>query len=243
MLLASFAFDAQAEIPVREGCSENDSVVASVQSSDPLIVHHGVSGEAQPCYAVSVPRVAGELRGYVLGTSLPAIQEFERRRALEARIPLTAPPPVSKPKVDLGDLGPLAGRQFEPWSGIDWNGRPIEIRPGTAKVTLVTFWKPLSRAARNHVQEIEYVRQKFNQPDLKAIGFIEAASIASTKYYTEDMSVYFSQTLDHTGIASRFGVDSAKGTTLVLDESGKVFASSSDPKQIRTIVTTLLSSN
>ena len=40
-----------------------------------------------------------------------------------------------------------AGRQFEPWGGSDWNGRPVSIHAGEAKLTLVTFWKPTKQAS------------------------------------------------------------------------------------------------
>src|SRR5579863_10167869 len=96
ILISSLAFVscAVASVPVRDGCTEDSSVVATIQETDSIQVHHGVVGEAIPCYAVSVARSGSEIRGFILGTTLPAIQAFERARALESRISIpVAPPP------------------------------------------------------------------------------------------------------------------------------------------------------
>ena len=71
ILSVVFLASAAASVPIRDGCSEDSAVVADVQDSDPIQVRHGVLGETLPCYAVSVTQAGKELRGFILGSSLP----------------------------------------------------------------------------------------------------------------------------------------------------------------------------
>jgi hypothetical protein len=81
-----------------------------------------------------------------------------------------------------------------------------------------------------------------NDRGLKTVGLSVGANAAATNYAIEDMTFKIPLALDRSNLATEFGVDANKGTTLVLDASGKVVASSSDPKKILAIVSKLLSS-
>jgi len=250
LLFAALAADGPHGVPVRDACGEDASTVAIAESTDQITIHYGVAGEAVPCYAVSLMRAGTEIRGYVLGSTSPAVQEFERHRAAESRIPAQAPPapppaPVTadgKKPVDrtIEDPGPLAGRQFPSWTGVDLRGRSVAI-PGNAKLTLVLFWRPQSHAARAQAVELQNIERKFDTRGLKSVGLIVGADAASTNGYIEDLSLHIPLAVDHSALAAAFGADATKGTTLVLDSSGKVIASSSDPKKIQAIVSKLLS--
>jgi hypothetical protein len=245
LFFAALVADGANGVPVRDGCGEDAAVLATAQGDDQITVHHGVAGEVLPCYAVSLSRSGTEVRGYVLGSALPAVQEFERRRATESRVPIEAPPPASPGvgKIDktIEDPGPLAGRQFPPWTGVDLHGRPVSI-PGNAKLTLVVFWRPQSKAARFHAADVQLIAFRFNDRGLKTVGLSVGANAAATNYAIEDMTFKIPLALDRSNLATEFGVDANKGATLVLDASGKVVASSSDPKKILAIVSKLLSS-
>jgi hypothetical protein len=244
-LLTSLATDAGTALSVRDGCSEDAVILANVQTSDQIAIHHGVAGETLPCYAVSVVLSGAEVRGYVLGTSLPAVQEFERRRALESRISIPAPPPpaekeASDKTISPEDAGPFAGRQFPDWSGVDWNGKHVTMHPGDAKITLVAFVNPRSKAARLQIVGISFIMSKFGNKALKSVGLIEGASLFDTKTYMEDLEVNFPLASDRSSLAKDFGAEPSKGTILVLDSSSKVVASSTDSKKIQSILTKLL---
>jgi hypothetical protein len=252
MTIALFFFAALI-VPVRDGCGEDAATVATLDSTDPVTIHYGLRGEVVPCYAVSLVRGGTELHGYVLGSTLPAVEEFERRLAAESRIPAPAPQPgpeASKPDGIRGgihedrtieDPGPLAGLQFPSWTGVDMRSRPVAI-PGRGKVTLVVFWRPQSLAARVHAVRIQSLTSKFYDQGLQSVGLIVGASMAATKSSMEDLTLNFPLALDRSSLAREFNVDASHGTTLVLDASGKIVASSSDPRKIQAVVSKLLSS-
>lgn len=244
ILISSLAFVscAFASVPVRDGCTEDSSIVVKVEENETIQVNHGVVGEAIPCYAVSVVRSGNEIRGFILGTTLPAIQDFERARALESHIPIpvTLPPAASGEKkgVPLTPVGP----PFEPWSGVDVDGKRIQITPAKAKATLVTFWNAGSRTAQRFAQNVMKTESEFGPKGLKAFGLVEAASAGRANYYLDDMGLDYPQALDRQGLAAKYNADPSKGTTLVIDASNNVVAVSSNPTEIRAAVARLLSS-
>jgi hypothetical protein len=208
--------------------------VANVQETDAIQVRHAVSGESLPCYAVQV----GEVRGYIVNNTLSVIQEFERRRALESRIPMPAPPETEKKAVVPM---PPAGPSFEPWGGADIKGRRMQIDPATAKVTLVTFWAIESGAARRYVANLMKIESEFRPRGLKSFGFMQVANPERAKYYLEDIGLDFPQAYDRQKLGSKYNADASKGTTLVVDASNNVVAISSNPAEIRAAVARLLS--
>jgi hypothetical protein len=226
---------------VRDSCSDDASVVANVQESDAIQIRHAVAGESVPCYAVSVMQASGEVRGYIVGNTLPVVQEFERRRALESRIPMPAPPePAPGEKKAVVPMMPV-GPAFEPWSGADLKGRQVRIDPAGAKVTLVTFWAIESGVARRYVEKLMKIESEFRPRGLKSFGFMQASSRERADYYLEDMSLDFPQAYDRQKLGSKYNVDTSKGTTLVVDASNHVVAISSNPVEIRAAVARLLS--
>jgi len=234
MLIAA----ANASVPIRDACSEDASVVANVQESDAIQIRHAVSGESLPCYAVSVMQASGEVRGYIVSNTLPVIQEFERRRALESRIPMPALPETEKKAVvPMTPVGPA----FEPWSGADLKGKRMQIDPAAGKVTLITFWAVESGAARRYVGNLMKIESEFRPRGLKSFGFMQVASRERADYYLEDLSLDFPQASDRQKLGSKYNVDANKGTTLVVDSSKNVVAVSSNPAEIRAAVARLLS--
>jgi hypothetical protein len=233
---------ALASVPVRDGCTEDSTVLARVQDNDAIQVNHGMVGEALPCYAVSVTQSGSEIRGYVLGSTLPAIQEFERLRALESRVPLPPAPPSSAPgaPVEKKIAAPRpTGPPFEAWSGTSLNGHRITIAPGDAKVTLVTFWAAQSVAARRNMMNVS---SEFRVKGLQSFGMVQAPDAGRANYYLDDMSLSAPQSLDRQRLAAKYNADPMKGTTLVLDSENHIIASSSNLAEIRAAVTKLLSS-
>lgn len=237
-----FLASAAASVPIRDGCTEDSAVVADVQDSVPIQVHHGVIGEALPCYAVSVTQAGQEVRGFILGSSLPAIQEFERTRALESRLAMPAPPPAPA-KLNEKKIGPAPpnGPLFESWSGVDVDGSRVQIKPGDRKITLVTFWAGGSPSAERLAQNVMQTESDFRAKGVQAFGVTEAASSARAKYYLDDMGLDYPQSLDGDGLAAKYHVDPTKGATIIIDSSNHILAISSNPAEIRDTVAKLLS--
>jgi hypothetical protein len=228
-----------ASTPVRDACSEDGSVLANIQAGDPIQVRHAVVGEAIPCYSVMVTQAGQEVQGYVLGSALPEIQEFERKRALESRVAVPAPEPApGLKKPPLPSIGP----PFAVWNGVDIKGRRLQIAPSDSKVTLVTFWSAQSGAARRLAENLMKTESEFRPKGLRSFGVIEAPSAGRANYYLEDMGLDYPQIIDRQGLAAKYNADPIKGTTLVVDASNNVVAISSNPTEIRAAVARLLSS-
>jgi hypothetical protein len=238
VLIFSLAFVscALASVQVRDACGEDSTIVATIQDTDPIQVNHGVVGESVPCYAVSVKQGSGEVRGYVLGNTLPAIADFERRRAAESRIAIPAPPPeeAKAKKAAVVSTGP----PFEPWTGVDIKGKKIHIGDGTDKVYLVTFWSAQSQAGRRTAENV----QRFRLRGVNAFGLVRPTSFAILDSYLDDMGLNYPLAFDRDGLAAKYNADPNKGTTLVIDSSNHIVASSSNIEEIRAAVTKLLSS-
>jgi hypothetical protein len=231
---------ALASVPVRDACSEDASILANVQAQDPVQVRHAVVGEAMPCYSVVVTQAGKEVQGFILDTTLPAIQAFERTRALESRVSVPVAPEAApdEKKPQLHPIGP----RFETWSGVAVNGRRIQIVPGGAPATLVTFWSAESGTARRFVKHLMPTESEFGAKGLKSYGLVEAANASRAGFYLDDLGLVAPQALDRQRLAAKYNADPAKGTTLVVDASGNVVAISSNPVEIRAAVATLLSS-
>jgi len=230
---------ATATVPVRDACTEDGTILANIQETDAIQIRHAVAGESVPCYAVSVTQASGELRGYILSNTLPVIQEFERRRALESRVPLPAAEIAPREK-KLPPLTPVAP-PFEPWTGVDSRGKRFQIAQGRSKATLVTFWSVESWTARKYVDNLRKTESEFRPRGLTSFGFMEAASTSRANFYMDDMGLEAPQALDRARLAAKYNVDTRKGATLVLDQSNQVVAISSNPAEIRAAVTRLLS--
>jgi hypothetical protein len=232
---------ANASVPIRDACSEDASIVANVQESDAIQIRHAVAGESVPCYAVSVMQASGEVRGYIVSNTLPVVQEFERRRALESRVPLAeAPAGASDEKKKSPPMTPV-GPPFGTWSGVAVNGRKLQIAPGSAPVTLVTFWSVESGAARRYVKRLMATESEFAAKGLRSYGLVETGNAARAGYLLEDIGLAAPQSIDRQGLAAKYKADTVQGTTLVLNASNQVVAISSNPVEIRAAVTRLLS--
>jgi len=226
-----------ASVPVRDACSEDGTILAAVQEGDPIQVRHAVTGERVPCYSVLVTQAGKEVQGFILGSVLPAIQEFERTRAVESRVAVPVSPEAAAKKTPLLPIGP----PFETWTGVDIKGRRMQIVPGEWKATLVTFWSADSGTARRFVENLKKTESEFRPRGLRSFGLIEG-SMSRANYYLEDMGLDGPQTIDRQGLAAKYSADPRKGTTLVVDASNNVVAISSNPVEIRAAVARLLSS-
>jgi AhpC/TSA family len=231
-----------ASVPVSDACGESGAVVATIQASGAVRVEHGVLGESTPCYAVTLEQNGTTIRGYVSDVTLPAIVEFERKRALESRVAIPELPPATAKDAKKASEPPPTGPPFEPWSGADIHGKRLQIGASNAKVTLLTFWSAASGAARRSAENIMSAEAEFRSKGVKVYGMAQAMNLGRLDYYMDDMGLDYPVVLDRQGLAAKYGADASKGTTLVIDASNHIIASSSDPKAIHAAVVKLLSS-
>jgi hypothetical protein len=117
----------------------------------------------------------------------------------------------------------------------------MQIDPSAAKVTLVTFWAIESGTARRFVEKLMKTESEFRPRGLRSFGFMQVSSQDRANYYLEDLGLDFPQAYDRQKLGSKYNVDTSKGTTLVVDASKNVVAITSNPAEIREVVTRLLS--
>jgi len=241
VLCVALAVGAGAAVTVRDGCGEDASVVAKVEGRDHVRVLHSVVGETSPCYAVILRHDGTDLNGYILGVTLPAIQEFERNRASAPAI--SAAPPVEPATAIIAPVLPSIGAPFEAWRGFDISGKRMEIAPASARATLVIFWAGGIKSSERLAKDVMKTESEFRAKGLKAFGFIEAPGIGRAEYYLDDMGLDYPQALNRQNMAAKYKANPIRGTILVIDSSSRIVASSSDPKEIRAAVAKLLSAN
>ncbi len=84
-----------AGVPLTEDCSDSAPVLANLSASAQVEVRSSVAGYAKTCYAVTAVVGGKPVKGYVLGSGLPAIAEFERERAAVTAASIVPPLPES----------------------------------------------------------------------------------------------------------------------------------------------------
>jgi len=231
---------AVASVAIHDGCTEDSAIVAKASENDPMTVLHGVNGESLPCYAVSMTQSGKEIRGYVIDSKAPVIEEFVRVHALESRVQIPLPPAPAAP--EPGQRKALTGPPFEPWSGVDMDGKRLKVDGSNAKVTLVLLWSSESAAGRRAATALMRTESQFRSKGLKAYGLVQAPSMESISYRLDDMGLDYPQAWDRQGAAAKYHAN-AGGTTLVIDSTNHIVLSSSDATQIRAAVQDVLGLN
>jgi len=79
---------------VYSACDENADVLAEIQKDAPATVHFSITGGVA-CYSVTVTVSGSAVRGYVLDSTLVAVQAFDEARAKNDRASFANPPSVS----------------------------------------------------------------------------------------------------------------------------------------------------
>jgi hypothetical protein len=215
--------------PLRTGCSSDDRQIASVVPGDRVEVQSALAGEGPTCYKINVIRSGQNLAGYIVGESLPAIQDFVDRReriseaaateeARRARLAALAPKPALEKVAGAAD--PLISTRFEDFKGKDSLGKPVSLSGLKGRVTLVTFWSP--RALSPLMQEMPLYLQ-LHKEGLAAVG-VCTNPYADLSETLDDVTLPWPQINDPGGLTARYHVDPRAGKTFVLDENQRIVA-------------------
>jgi hypothetical protein len=234
--------------PLRSGCSLDNGQIGTVNPSDRVKVLFSVAGWDAPCYKITVSNPGGDLTGYVLGSALPAISEFQRQRekasiaeaesqarlALEqAAAPKTAAEP-EKPK------DPSVSTQFKDFSGRDSHGRAFSLSGLRGRVTLVTFWSPTSPQSQTDLIRVTPLYNQFGKKGLAAVGISMDPRGNRIDDVLGDQAPRWPQVPDQGGLAAQYHVDPRAGKTFVLDASLRVVAAGPMGPEIEKAVRQLL---
>ncbi|MGA2214980.1 MAG: redoxin domain-containing protein [Bryobacteraceae bacterium] len=234
LLFAFLQAAAPAREPLRSGCSPDAGQLSTVGPNDRVEVLLSVAGWDAPCYKVTVSRADGNLTGYVLGNSLPAIAQFQRqrekasvaaaeadaRRALEqaaaARKPADAEPESPK--------DPAVSTQFKDFSGRDRHGKPFSLSGLKGRATLVTFWSPTEARSQTDLMRERPLYSQFHKNGLEAVGISMDPRANRIDVALDDRSPEWPQMPDQSGLAEQYHVDPRAGKTFLLDASHRVVA-------------------
>src|SRR5271166_492113 len=179
LVLFAFLQSPPALEPLRSGCSRDTDQIATVGPSDRVEVGMAMAGEDETCYKITLVRPDGNLTGYVLGNSLPAVAAFVRRRekvseesaAEEARLLLAR---TAAPKIDEKEpskpVDPFISTQFEEFSGRDTQGKTVSLSGLKGRVILVSFWSPKSVQSQKQLTSVMPLYNQFHKSGLAAVG-------------------------------------------------------------------------
>jgi len=188
-----------------------------------------VAGWDAACYKITVSRPAGNLTGYVLGNSLPAIAEFQRQRekasvaAAEVDARAALKQAAADPKsAETEPKDPAVSTQFRDFSGRDYHGKPVSLSGLKGRATLVTFWSPTNAQSQDDLTRERPLYNQLHKNGLEAIGISMDPRAIRIDLALEDRSFEWPQMPDRSGLAALYHVDPRAGKTFVLDASHKV---------------------
>jgi hypothetical protein len=250
LLLFAFLQVASAGEPLRSGCSLENAQIGTISPAERVKVLLSVAGWDSPCYKITARRPGGDLTGYVLGTALPAISEFDRRRekasmaAAEAQARLTPEQPAAAPKSAGAEpekpTDPSVSTQFKDFSGRDSHGKFISLAGLGGRATVVTFWSPKSSESQTELLRAMPLYYQFNKKGLAVVGISMDPRGNRIDDALGDQVPPWPEIPDQSGLAAHYNVDPRAGKTFVLDASHKVIAAGSMGPDIEKAVRQLM---
>jgi len=236
--------------PLRSGCSVESGRIGTVSPSDRVKVLLSVAGWDAPCYKITARGPGGDLTGYVLGSALPAIGEFDRQRekasiaATEAQARLALEQAAAAPKSAGAEpetpKDPSVSTQFKDFSGRDAHGKLISLSGLRGRATLVTFWSPTSSQSQIELLRAMPLYYQFYKKGLAAVGISMDPRGNRIDDALGDQAPPWPQIPDQSGLAARYDVDPRLGKTFVLDASHKVVAAGPMGPEIEKAIRELL---
>src|ERR1700722_13892983 len=68
----------QPATPLRDGCSADADVVATLDAGSPVIIRYSLAGESVPCYKVAIALGGKTVEGYMPASAIAGLDEFEK---------------------------------------------------------------------------------------------------------------------------------------------------------------------
>src|SRR5665213_3211621 len=68
----------QPATPLRDGCSGESDILATVEAGSPVKIRYALAGEGVPCYKVTIESKGKTLEGYLPASAIAGLDEFER---------------------------------------------------------------------------------------------------------------------------------------------------------------------
>lgn len=232
LLLLAAVQTALAAEPLRSGCSSDDQQTSSIGPGERLRIDMALAGDSQTCYKVTIFRPGGNVTGYVLGESLPAVADFVRHReraSQEAAKAEARAVPVPAPKSDkdgepIKSSDPLVSTQFADFTAHDLRGKQVSLSSLKGRVTVVTFWSPANQRSMSQLESVMPLYNQLHSSGLAAVGVSMDPRPYRISQALDDVTLPFVQVTDPGGLAARYQVDPQAGKTFVLDANHRVVA-------------------
>ena len=238
LLLAFFQAPAPQGVPLLEDCSDPQQVLATIRPGDSVRVRTSRAGDAQTCYGVTAVIDGKQVKGYVLGRSLPAVVEFENQRSTAAAVGEAAPPakaadPVTPPPQPRLPV-------FGDFSARDLKGNPISLSGLKGKLILVCFWAPQNTPS---LTELIQDYRLFNQFQHKGMNAV-AISLSSNREMMKDVlddGIGLRTIPNEYGLGDRYGVSYEElPKTFILNERHEILAAGIHGKELESTVQRLM---
>ncbi len=177
LLLLAFAAQTvrQDDTPLRSGCGETDKVVAQLKAGEPLQVKFGLAGAARPCFLVTATIDGKTVEGYLPGSALTGLDEFEQARRAAAPVAgsgATAPaPPAAAPTVRAAvPLVQPAGEPLPDFSFTDFDGSTRRLSEFSGRYVLLDFWGSWCGPCRKETPFLKEAYARFRSRGLEIVG-------------------------------------------------------------------------
>jgi peroxiredoxin len=241
---------------LRAGCSPDDERIGIVNLDDTVEVIRALASGEEICYKVMITRGGQVLTGYVLGDALPAVAAFvnqqkkyrdesfeaqdelerARKESLSRAQPVTA---ATNPRA-AAEPNPDMPADFEEFAGKDVTGKPFSLAGLGGRLILVTFWSPRSAPSKRQLLTLLPLYNQYKRAGLRAVGISMDPNPSHISAALDDITLGWPQIPDRSGLAKRYGVNPATGTTLVLDASHHILAAGLTPSALEKKVRELL---
>jgi len=200
-----------------------------------------MAGYEEACYGVTVMVDGKPVMGYVQGTDLVAVAEFERRRAAAAVSSVNGQQAAKSPSIAA--QAPHY-RPFQDFSAPDMKGRLASIHGLRGKVNLVCFWSPGHENASRELLVVNRLYGKFKTRGVDALAVSLPGDRAMLEDALDDFQLGFQNVPDRYDIAARHNVGyETLPRTYVLNENFEVIASGLHNKALEDLVKKLVDGN
>ena len=217
-------------VPLMTSCAEDATVLAALAPSAAVEVRSSRVDGAETCYGVST-KSDKPVRGYVRGSVLDAIKEYDDRRFKVIVPPPPAPASETKPAMNPADPAPKppSGPPFANFAALDTEGRRIILKDIHANVVVVCFWAPYNRASQMELLSVTGLSNLYKRKGVEAVGIVLSGDRAKLDDTLEDFATGMPNIPNIPGgneLAARYGVTSANlPQTFVLNKKHEVIAS------------------
>jgi peroxiredoxin len=217
-------------VSLLKSCGDASDTVAALAPSDVVMVRYSMAGYSQVCYAVTATLDGKPVNGYLLGSTHPAVVEFEKEaRTHVPQLPPPPPPPAPpKPAADPNapkdpgrDSVPAMPLAFAGFKALDYRGRTVDLDRMRAPNVVLYFWSPMDRSSVKKADSLDYLYGQYRQNGVEIVGI--SATGANLKRMAGEHEIIWPQVIDSGGIAAQYHVDPNK-PYLLLDRDRNVVA-------------------